>query len=190
MANATDIRKTLTDTTPFYAFVGAGDLAVEKIREVPERISGLNIDVPKFELPRFEAPKFEMPKIPTDPQVIRTRVADTAAEVQEKVTARLATLTAAGKEAPGKAQDFAKAQYGKAGDYATQLREIYGDLADRGHKVVDKLGKKEEQAEPAAAPAPKAAAEPAAESAEAKPAAAKPKPAAKRAPKKATPPAE
>ncbi|MCF2526887.1 hypothetical protein [Yinghuangia soli] len=205
MATATDIRKTLTDATPFYAFVGAGDLAVEKIRTVPERISGIKFDVPKFEVPKLELPKLEVPKIelpkidiPTDPKEIRTRVSSTASDVQEKLTSTISAVTAAGKDAgtlPGKAQDFAKTQYGKAkgqvetqvgkaGDYADKLREVYEDLAVRGHKVVDKLGKKEA---PAAAPV----AEPAPAAPEPKPAATKPKAAAKpRAAKKTAPPAE
>ncbi|UGQ14899.1 hypothetical protein LO772_15770 [Yinghuangia sp. ASG 101] len=142
MANATEFKKTLTDATPFYAFVGAGDLAVEKIRGVPDRLSGMKIDMPKIELPKLESID-----IPTDPKVIRTRVSTRAADVQERVTATFSTLTAAGKEAPAKAQDFARVQYGKAGDYATQLREIYEDLAERGHKVVDRMNKKEAEAE-------------------------------------------
>lgn len=142
MANATEFKKSLTDATPFYAFVGAGDLAVEKIRGVPDRLSGMKVDMPKIELPRFESID-----IPTDPKIIRTRVSSRAADVQERVTATFSTLTAAGKEAPGKAQDFARVQYGKAGDYATQLREIYEDLAERGHKVVDRMAKKEAEAE-------------------------------------------
>ncbi|HSA52728.1 MAG TPA: hypothetical protein VLH10_21795 [Yinghuangia sp.] len=142
MANATEFKKTLTDATPFYAFVGAGDLAVEKIRTVPDRLSGIKMDMPKFEMPKFEAID-----IPTDPKVIRTRVAGTAADVQERVTATFSSLTAAGKEAPAKAQDFARVQYGKAGDYAQQLKEIYEDLAERGHKVVDRMAKKEAEME-------------------------------------------
>lgn len=179
MANATEFTKTLTDATPFYAFVGAGDLAVEKIRAVPDRLSGMKIDMPKIELPRLEAID-----IPTDPKVIRTRVSSTAADVQERVTATFSTLTAAGKEAPAKAQDFARVQYGKAGDYATQLKEIYEDLAERGHKVVDRMAKKEAGAEHAAHTAP--AARP--ESADAPAAShdASPKPAAKPRPPKKT----
>ncbi|MDI2131768.1 hypothetical protein [Yinghuangia seranimata] len=213
MAIATDIRKTLTDATPLYAVVGAGDLAVEKIREVPDRLSGVTferpkfevpkIDLPKFEVPKFEVPKFEMPKferpdVPTDPKVIREKVAGAATEVQKRATSTFSALSEAGKDArdtlPGKAQDFAKVQYGKAGDYADRLREIYEELAVRGHKVVDRLTHKEQAEspaaeEPAAEPVPEPVAEPAAEpaAAEAKPAP-KPKPAAKRAAKKATPP--
>jgi len=41
MANTAVIKKTLTDPTPLYVAAGAGDLAVEKIREVPSRLAAL-----------------------------------------------------------------------------------------------------------------------------------------------------
>lgn len=62
-----DIRKTLADTTPLYAFVGAGDLAVAKIREVPARIAEL----------RSEKLAHRKP--------VRERVADSAAEVRDRL---------------------------------------------------------------------------------------------------------
>ena len=36
-----DLRKTLSDPTPLYALAGVGDLAVEKLREVPEKAATL-----------------------------------------------------------------------------------------------------------------------------------------------------
>jgi len=53
MAIATELKKTLTDTTPLYAVAGAGDLVMEKLRELPARL-------------RTE--------IPTDPKVLRARL--------------------------------------------------------------------------------------------------------------------
>ncbi len=45
MATTADIRKTLTDPKPLYAVAGAGDLAVEKLREVPGRVAKLRGEV-------------------------------------------------------------------------------------------------------------------------------------------------
>jgi heparin binding hemagglutinin HbhA len=42
--NADDIKKALTDSTPLYAVAGAGDLAVEKLREVPGRLSTIKVE--------------------------------------------------------------------------------------------------------------------------------------------------
>jgi len=41
MPNTADIRKTLSDTSPLYAVAGAGDLAVEKLRELPSILASL-----------------------------------------------------------------------------------------------------------------------------------------------------
>lgn len=200
MAIATDIRKTLADSTPFHAVVGAGDLAVEKIRGVPEQVAGIAAKAPKLDVaklkatkidvPKFEMPKFDVSAVPTDPKVIREKVAGTANDVQDFA-----------KTQYGKARVQVEAQYGKAGDYAERLREIYAELAARGQKIVEeRLGAQDDavakprpavaQPPAAAKPATKPATEPAAEPAP-KPA----KPAARKAPakrpaKKTPPPAE
>jgi heparin binding hemagglutinin HbhA len=44
MASTADIKKTLTDPKPLYAVAGVGDLAVEKLREVPGRVARLRRD--------------------------------------------------------------------------------------------------------------------------------------------------
>lgn len=189
MAIATDIRKTLADSTPFHAVVGAGDLAVEKIRGVPEQVAGIAAKAPKLDVaklkatkidvPKFEMPKFDVSAVPTDPKVIREKVAGTASDVQDFA-----------KTQYGKARVQVEAQYGKAGDYAERLREIYAELAARGQKIVEeRLGAQDDAAEPVVAQPP-AAVESAAEPTP-KPA----KPAARKAPakrpaKKTPPPAE
>ncbi|MCF2528774.1 apolipoprotein A1/A4/E family protein [Yinghuangia soli] len=89
MATTMDRRKTTTDPNPLYAVVGAGDLAVEKIREVPSMIADLKID------------------IPTDARSMRYRVSNTASDVRAQVGG---TFDAVSKDPGG----FAKDQYGKA----------------------------------------------------------------------------
>ncbi|MEU0938677.1 hypothetical protein [Embleya sp. NPDC005971] len=93
MAIATDLKKTLTDSTPLYAVAGAGDLMVEKLRELPDR---------------FRA------EVTTDPKVLRER---------------LQTL-------PDRTQTFAKSQVDRA-------KELYGDLAARGEKLVKRVDRQE-----------------------------------------------
>lgn len=192
MAIATDIRKTLADSTPFHAVVGAGDLAVEKIRGVPEQVAGIAAKAPKLDVaklkatkidvPKFEMPKFDVSAVPTDPKVIREKVAGTASDVQDFA-----------KTQYGKARVQVETQYGKAGDYAERLREIYAELAARGQKIVEeRLGTQDGAA---VAPRPAVAQPPAAAEPAPKPV---PKPApptarkapAKRPAKKTPPPAE
>ncbi|MFE3204162.1 hypothetical protein [Embleya sp. NPDC059237] len=55
MAIATELRKTLTETTPFYAVAGAGDLVVEKLRELPERFRTEVVTDPKVIRERIQA---------------------------------------------------------------------------------------------------------------------------------------
>ncbi|MGN6634240.1 MAG: hypothetical protein ACTHJ6_02090 [Oryzihumus sp.] len=45
MALVADLRKTVTDTTPVYAVVGATDLAVEKVREARTRAAALRAEL-------------------------------------------------------------------------------------------------------------------------------------------------
>jgi heparin binding hemagglutinin HbhA len=45
MARVADIRKTVTDSTPVYAVVGATDLAVEKVREARTRLEAARVDL-------------------------------------------------------------------------------------------------------------------------------------------------
>lgn len=185
MAIATDIRKTLADSTPFHAVVGAGDLAVEKIRGVPEQVAGIAAKAPKLDVaklkatkidvPKFEMPKFDVSAVPTDPKVIREKVAGTANDVQDFA-----------KTQYGKARVQVETQYGKAGDYAERLREIYAELAARGQKIVEERLGAQDGAGAAPLPAvaqPPAAAEPATGPAAA-PAPKPAKPAARKAPAK------
>lgn len=50
MALVADLRKTVTDTTPVYAVVGATDLAVEKVREARTRAAALRAELGEFDV--------------------------------------------------------------------------------------------------------------------------------------------
>jgi hypothetical protein len=122
-----DLRKTLTDPTPLYALAGAGDLAVEKLREVPEKAATL---------------------AGTDRKVVQERATARLQEAQAKLTeaqAKVAeTVTALPsdfKSLQEKAQDFALQSVGRAAELAVKAREVYDELAVRGKDVVDRQRK-------------------------------------------------
>jgi heparin binding hemagglutinin HbhA len=110
MAITADIRKAFTDSTPLYAVAGAGDLAVEKLREVPAKLATVR----------------------AEPKVVQQRVTDAQAKVQERVNSSLNTVAGDLRTLPEKAQSFALSQVGKA-------NEAYEDLAARGKNVVGRI---------------------------------------------------
>ncbi|MFE0458042.1 hypothetical protein ACFW1A_02115 [Kitasatospora sp. NPDC058965] len=111
-----EIRKTLSDPTPLYALAGAGDLAVEMLREVPARVEALAAD-------RRGA---------QDAAVSRLQ------EAQAKVIGTVTTLPSDVKGLQEKAQEFALQQVGRAAGLAVKAKEVYDELAVRGKGVVDK----------------------------------------------------
>jgi hypothetical protein len=106
MANTAVFRKTLTDPTPLYAAAGAGDLAVEKIRELPGRLAGLR----DFKVDFKVEPK----------------------AVQDKVQERLADLQVEVRRLPDLANTAVS-------DGLAQASKTYGELAERGRSVVDRI---------------------------------------------------
>ena len=148
---------------PVYAYVGATDLAVEKVRsyvadvqtKVTERVADVRSAVKGFELPQ--------PK-----------------KLQDKATASLADLQADAKAFPARVQSGVK---GRVDENVASATALYGDLAKRGEGVVVKFRTGEVAAKPAAQKP--AAQKPAAKKAPAKKAPAKKAPAKKAAAKKA-----
>jgi heparin binding hemagglutinin HbhA len=130
MAITEDLRKTLTDPTPFYAAAGATDLAAEKLKEVPAMIE-------KF---RAEAPERIAAVRSTDPKAVQERVTKQAKEaqvtVQNKMTDVLSTLDTDLKKLREQAQDLAYQGMGKAAQYAAKARDTYDELAERGQRAV------------------------------------------------------
>jgi polyhydroxyalkanoate synthesis regulator phasin len=121
-----DLRKTLADATPFYALAGAGDLAVEKLREVPERAAAIAADR-----------KGAQEKYTARLQEAGARLT----EAQAKVTETVSTLPTDLKALQERAQGLALQSVGRAAEFAVKAREVYDELAVRGKIVVDRQRK-------------------------------------------------
>ncbi|SEM39902.1 hypothetical protein [Streptacidiphilus jiangxiensis] len=123
MAIAEDLRKTLSDPTPLYALAGAGDLAVEKLKTVPERAAALAADR----------------KAAQDKAAAKLGEAQTRLnEAQVKVSEAVQTLPTDLKSLQEKAQGLALQSVGRAAELAVKAREAYDELAARGKAVVDR----------------------------------------------------
>jgi hypothetical protein len=162
-----DLRKTLSDPTPLYALAGAGDLAVEKLREVPGKAQAIAAD--------RKAAQDRAAKRLQEAQVKLT-------EAQTKVTETVSALPSDLHTLQEKAQGFALQQVGRAAELAVKARELYDELAERGKTVVDRQRKEAagEIGSKADAFAEAVAPENGAAKAEDKPSAEKKAPAAKR----------
>jgi len=147
MAIADDIKKTLSDPTPLYALAGAGDLAYEKLREVPGRVEALTAD-----------PRGAQEKAAARLQEAGSKLVEAQAKVTESVT----TLPTDVKVLQEKAQEFALQQVGRALEFAVKAKEVYDELAVRGRTVVEKGDRESEPAAETATEAEVAAVEPAA----------------------------
>ncbi|MFI6446356.1 hypothetical protein [Kitasatospora sp. NPDC050543] len=122
-----EIKKTLSDPTPLYALAGAGDLAYEKLREVPGLVEAIAAD-------RRGAQEKATARL----HEAQAKLAETQVKVTETVT----TLPTDIKVLQEKAQSFALQQVGRAVELAVKAKEAYDELAVRGKGVVDK-GRKE-----------------------------------------------
>ncbi|MER7849538.1 hypothetical protein ABTZ03_37015 [Kitasatospora sp. NPDC096077] len=118
-----EIKKTLTDPTPLYALAGAGDLAYEKLREVPGKVEALAAD-------RQGAQEMATAKL----HEAQGLLAGAPAKVTEAVTALPTDL----KVLQERAQGFALQQVARAVELAVRAKETYDELAERGKVVVDK----------------------------------------------------
>jgi heparin binding hemagglutinin HbhA len=122
MASTTELRKTYTDaaknltgTKPFYAFVGSGDLAVEKIKDVPAKLRD----------------EVTVAKLKDVPNKLREELRGDEGAVK-KVTEKINELPRDPRKLGAKLTDLAEEQL-KAAD------ERIGKLAVRGEKVVQKV---------------------------------------------------
>lgn len=118
-----DIKKTLTDPTPLYALAGAGDLAYEKLREVPGRVEALAADR-----------KGAQEKATARLQEAQELLAGAPAKVTEAVSALPTDL----RTLQERAQGFALQQVGRAVELAVKAKETYDELAERGKVAVEK----------------------------------------------------
>ncbi|MCC5579663.1 hypothetical protein IMZ11_28945 [Microtetraspora sp. AC03309] len=102
--------KKITESKPFYAVAGAGDYAVEKLRELPEQFQ------------KLQARRGELRETAKD---IPGKAREYAETVQGKAEA-------VAKDFPGKAREYADTA-------ATRFNELYEELAVRGRKIVSKV---------------------------------------------------
>lgn len=126
MAITDNVRKALTDTTPFYAAAGTLDLAAEKLREVQPLLEKLRDEAPN----RFEKVRA------TDPKVVQDRVARQAKDVQARLTEAMGGVELDLRKLRDNAQEFAMQQVGRAAEYAVRAGETYNGLVDRGRGAV------------------------------------------------------
>ncbi|MFD9129022.1 hypothetical protein [Kitasatospora sp. NPDC059571] len=118
-----DIKKSLSDPTPLYALAGAGDLAYEKLREVPGKVEALAADR-----------KGTQEKATARLQEAQAKLV----EAQGRVAETVSTLPTDLKVLQEKAQTFALQQVGRAAEFAVKAKEVYDELAVRGKSVVEK----------------------------------------------------
>jgi hypothetical protein len=118
-----DLRKTLSDPTPLYALAGAGDLAVEKLKTVPEKAAALAAD-------RQAAQEKATARL--------TEAQARLVEAQAKVSETVQSLPTDLKSLQERAQGIALQSVGRAAELAVKAREVYDELAVRGKVVVDR----------------------------------------------------
>jgi heparin binding hemagglutinin HbhA len=100
------------DVTPLYAFVGAGDLALEKIRSASNDVQVLVADA--------------------DPKTV-------PAKMQAAATARVEAVTADMKARTSEAKDFPTLAQNLFFEALSQAIATYGELAERGKDLVTRV---------------------------------------------------
>lgn len=116
-------------TRPFYAVVGAGDLAVEFARtyatDVQARIAKVELEPKAL---RDQARTIVVSRV--------DELAKDAKEAQAKLESRVADLQAEAKTLPAKVESFTN-------ETVTELNDAYGDLAARGKVLVNRIRKQQ-----------------------------------------------
>src|SRR5882757_2882519 len=111
MASTTELRKTYTDAAknltgskPFYAFVGSGDLAVEKLKDVPaklrEELRGEDGAVKKV--------TDKISELPRDPRKLGAKLSDLADEQLKAADKRIDKLADRGEKVVKKVRNRGK----------------------------------------------------------------------------------
>jgi hypothetical protein len=121
MASTTELRKSYLDTAknlstkPLYAWAGAGDLAVEKLREVPAKVREL----------RSEVTVSKLKSVPSTQKRVVT-------EVPSKISAKFNEFPRTPKALTSKLTEVTEAQYKAAEDR-------FDSLAVRGESIVKRI---------------------------------------------------
>ncbi|GAA3842948.1 hypothetical protein GCM10022226_77260 [Sphaerisporangium flaviroseum] len=102
--------KKLAESKPFYAVAGAGDFAVEKLRELPEQFH------------RLQSRRAEVGTVARDLPTIARKYAGTVQVKAEAVA----------KDLPEKAKEYADT-------ISARAAHLYDEFASRGRKVVSRV---------------------------------------------------
>ncbi|MEI5099216.1 hypothetical protein RB200_12030 [Streptomyces sp. PmtG] len=128
-----EVRKAVTNKTPFYFVVGGADLAYQQAKKVPGAIEQLAAEAPA----RIDAVRG------TNPKDVQDKAAARAKEAREAIQAKLGELLGSVdtdlKRIGENAQDFALRGIGVAFEYAVQARETYEKVAEHGEETVRHL---------------------------------------------------
>ena len=119
MTLVSDIRKTVTDTTPVYAAVGVTDLAVEKVRHARARAFAARGE-------------FHV-------SVLQDKAAKRAEKVTEKVTEQARQVAERAEKVAEQAQQIPALALNQTLEAAGKAHATYSDLAVRGEKLVTRL---------------------------------------------------
>jgi hypothetical protein len=133
MTFADDLRRVLSNPKPLYFVAGAGDAAVERLREAPTLLAeaGAKLNAAAADMPNRLAGARErlsgieldinLPKL--DPKSLRDSIANPDLRGLRE-----------------RAQTVALTQFGKALEAAGRAVEAYDELAERGKGVAERLG--------------------------------------------------
>ncbi|MHB1473087.1 MAG: hypothetical protein ACYCV4_05560 [Dermatophilaceae bacterium] len=128
-----DIRKTVTDTTPVFAAVGATDLAVEKVRDARDRAVGAtDLAVEKVRDARDRAVAAKDRAVAAKDRAVAARADLDVSALQVKAIKRAEKVAEQAQHMPALALNQTLEAAGKA-------QQTYADLAVRGHKLVKRL---------------------------------------------------
>jgi heparin binding hemagglutinin HbhA len=122
MTLVSDIRKTVTDTTPVYAAVGVTDLAVEKVRHARSRAVAARAD-------------FHVSAL----QDIAAKRAEKVAKRAEKVAEQAHQVAERAEKVAGQAQQIPALALNQTLEAAGKAHTTYTELAVRGEKLVTRL---------------------------------------------------
>ncbi|GAA3837323.1 hypothetical protein ACFS5L_44645 [Streptomyces phyllanthi] len=141
MAITDDLRKTLSDPTPFYFAAGTADLALQQAKKVPALVEQLRVEAPaRIEAVRTADRKAVQEKatarVKETQEKASARVKETQETFQTKVTEIIGTLDTDLKKLGETAQDLALRGVGVAAEYAVKARETYEKVAEHGEQAV------------------------------------------------------
>lgn len=134
MTLAARLRDNLRDNKALYTVAGAGDLAVEKLREVPEQVSRLRENVTRYQdevrenVTRYQGEvRQNLTKLQGD---FRENVLRLQEEVRGNVTRLQERIEV--RDLPGAARAY-------MAHFSSRTAEVLDELAERGRKVVARI---------------------------------------------------